>query len=198
MCHALTRRCSIKQCGRAIPPITRRWILEQPHLLNDSYRQRRELVAERGYLPRSCQTRAWHPAQVPRGGSPGQCWRLLRAESLRVFRSCPLITPNDPRSALQMLAIARAMNALCAWIRRRLARCSVTPEKLSGPEIFPLRQPRRSAPAETNRNHWFREPRAPNLRVGELCTRRACSHLDTAILGRLSQRGLRVLENSAC
>ena len=36
------------------------------------------------------------------------------AESLRVFRSCPLITPKDARSSLQMLAIARAMAALCA------------------------------------------------------------------------------------
>jgi len=35
-------------------------------------------------------------------------------ESLRVFRSCPLITPKCPRSSLQMLAIARAMAALCA------------------------------------------------------------------------------------
>ena len=37
-------------------------------------------------------------------------WR----ESLRVFRSCPLITPKDARSSLQMLAIARAMAALYA------------------------------------------------------------------------------------
>ena len=35
-------------------------------------------------------------------------------ESLRVFRSCPLITPKHPCSLLQMLAIARAMAALCA------------------------------------------------------------------------------------
>ena len=28
-------------------------------------------------------------------------------ESLRVFRSCPLITPKDAQSSLQMLAIAR-------------------------------------------------------------------------------------------
>ena len=31
---------------------------------------------------------------------------LDRAESLRVFRSCPLITPKDAQSSLQMLAIA--------------------------------------------------------------------------------------------
>ena len=31
----------------------------------------------------------------------------LRTERLRVFRSCPLITPKDPCSSLQMLAIAR-------------------------------------------------------------------------------------------
>jgi len=37
-----------------------------------------------------------------------------RPERLRVFRSCPLITPKDPCSSLQMLAIARAMAALCA------------------------------------------------------------------------------------
>ena len=40
-------------------------------------------------------------------------WQVL-AERLRVFRSCPLITPKDARSSLQMLAIARAMAALCA------------------------------------------------------------------------------------
>src|SRR5204863_9803973 len=33
-----------------------------------------------------------------------------------------------------MLAIARAMAALCAWIRRLLARCSGTLEKLSASE----------------------------------------------------------------
>ena len=38
----------------------------------------------------------------------------LHAERLRVNRSCPLITPKDARSSLQMLAIARAMAALCA------------------------------------------------------------------------------------
>ena len=40
------------------------------------------------------------------------------AESLRVFRSCPLIPPKDARSSLQMLAIARAMAALCARAER--------------------------------------------------------------------------------
>ncbi|MBW8829766.1 MAG: transposase family protein [Burkholderiales bacterium] len=35
-------------------------------------------------------------------------------ERLRVFRSCPRITPKGPCSSLQMLAIARAMAALCA------------------------------------------------------------------------------------
>ena len=39
---------------------------------------------------------------------------LKWAESPRVFRSCPLITPKVARSSLQMLAIARAMAALCA------------------------------------------------------------------------------------
>ena len=29
------------------------------------------------------------------------------SESLRVFRSCPLITPKDAQSSLQLLAIAR-------------------------------------------------------------------------------------------
>ena len=38
----------------------------------------------------------------------------LPPESLRVFRSCPLITPKDARSSLQMLAIALVMAALCA------------------------------------------------------------------------------------
>ena len=37
-----------------------------------------------------------------------------RAERLRVFRSCPLITPKGARSSLQMLAIAQAMPVLCA------------------------------------------------------------------------------------
>ena len=41
-----------------------------------------------------------------------------RPESLRVFRSGPLITPKDARSSLQMLAIARAMAALCAQTGR--------------------------------------------------------------------------------
>ena len=40
--------------------------------------------------------------------------RAGQAESLRVFRSCPLNTPNDTRSSLQMLAIARAIAVLCA------------------------------------------------------------------------------------
>ena len=46
----------------------------------------------------------------------GNCLHLPRlpTESLRVFRSCPLITPKGARSSLQMLAIARAMAALCA------------------------------------------------------------------------------------
>ena len=39
---------------------------------------------------------------------------VAEPERLRVFRSCPLITPKDARSSLQMLAIARAMAALCA------------------------------------------------------------------------------------
>ena len=34
------------------------------------------------------------------------------AESLRVFRSCPLITPKDAQSSLQMRAIARYGYAL--------------------------------------------------------------------------------------
>ena len=41
------------------------------------------------------------------------------AERLRVFRSCPLITPKRARSSLQMLAIAQAMAVLVrpAWAR---------------------------------------------------------------------------------
>ena len=42
----------------------------------------------------------------------------LKTERLRGLRSCPLITPKDARSSLQMLAIARAMAALCAWTGR--------------------------------------------------------------------------------
>ncbi|WP_146204473.1 hypothetical protein [Massilia glaciei] len=37
----------------------------------------------------------------------------LGAERLRVFRSCPLITPESASSSLQMLAIARYGCALC-------------------------------------------------------------------------------------
>ena len=33
-------------------------------------------------------------------------WASRTAESLRVFRSCPLIPPKDARSSLHMLAIA--------------------------------------------------------------------------------------------
>jgi len=50
---------------------------------------------------------------------------------LRVFSSCPLITPKDARSSLQMRAMSRAMAVLCAWIGRLLTRCSVTLEKFS-------------------------------------------------------------------
>ena len=54
------------------------------------------------------------PQYLVRLGAGLSTW----AQSLRVFRSCPLITPKDARSSLQMLAIARAMAALCAWIGR--------------------------------------------------------------------------------
>ena len=50
---------------------------------------------------------------------------------LRIFRSCPLITPEDARSALQMLAMAGAMAVPCASIGRLLARRPATLEKLS-------------------------------------------------------------------
>ena len=40
--------------------------------------------------------------------------RTTTTERLRVFRSCPLITPKVARSSLQMRAIARAMAVLCA------------------------------------------------------------------------------------
>ena len=64
-----------------------------------------------------CAWRAVGP--LARGGLQGQgLWpraqRDSSTESLRVFRSCPLITPKDARSSLQMLAIALAMAALCA------------------------------------------------------------------------------------
>ena len=39
--------------------------------------------------------------------SEGKGFDPSGAESLRVFRSCPLITPKDAQSSLQMLAIAR-------------------------------------------------------------------------------------------
>ena len=44
----------------------------------------------------------------------GRAVAVLVSESLRIFRSCPLITPKRTRSSLQMLAIARAMAVLCA------------------------------------------------------------------------------------
>ena len=40
--------------------------------------------------------------------------QFVKAERLRVFPSCPLITSKHARSSLQMLAIARAMAVLCA------------------------------------------------------------------------------------
>ena len=48
------------------------------------------------------------------GWNPSHVSTTVTAERLRVFRSCPLIAPKDARSSLQMLAIARAMAALCA------------------------------------------------------------------------------------
>ena len=55
-------------------------------------------------------------AQAPRTISVMSRARAMspRAESLRVFRSCPLITPKHAHSSLQMRAIARAMAVLCA------------------------------------------------------------------------------------
>jgi signal transduction histidine kinase len=50
---------------------------------------------------------------------------------LKVLRSCPIITPKHARSSLQLLAMARAMSVLCAWIGRLLARRSSTLEKCS-------------------------------------------------------------------
>ncbi len=40
--------------------------------------------------------------------------QFVKAERLRVFRSCPLITPIHAHSSLPMLAIAGAMAQLCA------------------------------------------------------------------------------------
>ena len=56
---------------------------------------------------------------------------LATSESLRAFRSCPLITPKHACSSLQMLAIAQAMAALCALIGRVFGCCSGTLEILS-------------------------------------------------------------------
>ena len=63
-----------------------------------------------------CWTACW-----PRWTGVAPCRPLNRRcagptwpERLRVFRSCPLITPKGARSSLQMLAIARAMAVLCA------------------------------------------------------------------------------------
>ena len=80
-----------------------------------------------------------HPERQADGST---CWHgfisditeRVATERLRVFRSCPLITPKDARSWLQMRAIARAMAVLCAWTGRLLTRCSVTLEKLSASE----------------------------------------------------------------
>jgi hypothetical protein len=40
--------------------------------------------------------------------------RRFRAERLRVFRSCPLITPQDACSSLQILAMPRGIAVVCA------------------------------------------------------------------------------------
>jgi 5-oxopent-3-ene-1,2,5-tricarboxylate decarboxylase / 2-hydroxyhepta-2,4-diene-1,7-dioate isomerase len=53
------------------------------------------------------------------------------------FRSGPLITPKGARSSLQMLDVARAMTAHCAWIASLLARCPGRPERLSNSEDTP-------------------------------------------------------------
>jgi hypothetical protein len=50
---------------------------------------------------------------------------------LRVFCSCPLLTPQRAHSALQMLAVARATAVLCALIGRVGTRSSGTPKTLS-------------------------------------------------------------------
>ena len=76
----------------------------------------------------------WHLSQF--AADYKRLFGELPSERLRVFRSCPLITPERARSLLQMLAIARAMSALCAWIGHLLVRCSDTLEKLSASETL--------------------------------------------------------------
>ena len=95
--------------------------------------------------------------------APSRRVRCRRAERLRVFRSCPLITPKDARSSLQMRAMARAMAVLYAWIARLLTSCSVT-LKNSQP---PTRRLAGQRPAFTAHRHPFmhssRRPRAHPL-----------------------------------
>ena len=76
----------------------------------------------------------WHLSQF--AADYKRLFGELPSERLRVFRSCPLITPERARSLLQMLAIARAMSAFCAWIGHLLVRCSDTLEKLSASETL--------------------------------------------------------------
>src|SRR3990167_3328442 len=83
--------------------------------------------------------------------------RSRPSERLRVFRSCPLTTPERTHSALQMRAIARAMAVLCALIGHVLARYSVTPEKLSASE----RLRRTGAPELTADKPGVSQPRIP-------------------------------------
>ena len=62
--------------------------------------------------------------------------RARSPERLKVFCLCPPCTPKHPCSSLQMLAIARAMAALCASISGALTRLSGTGKKLSTSEAW--------------------------------------------------------------
>ena len=97
----------------SVEPIVR------PAWADELWRDRAHLFAKSGdgrqliWMPRS----SW---QVE--GDGGQSLHYLlphgfwwdRAESLRVFQSCPLTTPKRARSSLQMLAVDRATAPLCA------------------------------------------------------------------------------------
>ena len=84
-----------------------------------------------------CSPPTWWVASSRCSTPRPRCASTRSPESLRVFPPCPPCTPKHPGSSLQMLAIARAMAALCASIRCVLTHLSGTAEKLPASERRP-------------------------------------------------------------
>ena len=87
-------------------------------------------------------------------------------ESLRVFRSCPRITPKDAQSSLQMLAIARYACALRLDRTpfERAARSRPKNSQALRPTGCPVHHRRatgvyRVDPVRQRRQHWFAKRR---------------------------------------